>query len=230
MKIGVISDIHSNIYGLRSALKEINKLSADLILCAGDITGYYTFVNEVFEVLTEYNIKFIKGDHDNYLFREDLSNFKPLLKNSIEYTRTKINREFMNELKLAKDSYITEIDDVKIAMYHGSPWNHLEEYIYPNYEDFQKFETLDSQVIILGHTHYPMIKKVGKVMILNPGSCGQPRDGDRRASLALLETQTGTVELRRVEYDVEAVCKAIVKSGLDQALIKILQNKGETSD
>jgi len=94
MKVGIISDVHSNIYGLNSVITELR--DSDIILCAGDITGYYAFVNEVFEVLDRYDIQFIRGNHDEYLFQKDTSAYGPIKKRSVEYTGEVISSPFLS--------------------------------------------------------------------------------------------------------------------------------------
>jgi len=221
MKIGMISDIHSNIYGLKSVLEKLTGI--DLILCAGDITGYYPFVNEVFEELDKPNMVFIKGNHDAHLCGDMIRNLSPIEVKSFEYTKNHITDMNLDKLRNAPLQQELNIDGLKIVMFHGSPWDKLEEYIYPDYPYFERFNTMDADVVILGHTHYPMIKQVGEKLIINPGSCGQPRDYDPRASLAILNTSTKEAKIERVEYDIERVCEAVKKLGFDSKLSAILK-------
>ena len=221
MKIGIISDIHSNVYGLKSVLKRLKGM--DLILCAGDITGYYPFVNEVFEGLERYKVIFIKGNHDAHLCGVKLKDSRPIELKSFEYTKNHISNINLDKLRNAPVQQELSLDRLKVTMFHGSPWDKLEEYIYPDYADFERFEEIDADVIILGHTHYPMIKKIGEKLVINPGSCGQPRDYDPRASLAILDTSTKEVRIERVHYDIEKVCQVITKLGFDNKLSEILK-------
>lgn len=221
MKIGVISDIHANIYGLRSVLPKLK--GTELILCAGDITGYYPFVNEVFDELEKYNVIFVKGNHDAYLCGDLVKDSRPIEPKSIAYTREHITDINLYKLKNMPIEQDLEFNSVRIAMFHGSPWDKLEEYIYPDFPDFDRFQEVDADVIILGHTHYPMIKQIGERLVINPGSCGQPRDYNPKASLAVLDTLTRKVRIERVPYDVEKVCEAVRKLGFDSKLIDILK-------
>jgi len=82
--------------------------------------------------------------------------------------------------------------------------------------------------VVLGHTHIPMVRRVGDVLLVNPGSCGQPRDYNPLAAYAVLDTETRTAEIHRVNYDVDTVCKRIMAEGLDRKLIDILKRtRGE---
>jgi len=221
VKIGIISDIHSNVYALESVLKRLK--GVDLILCAGDITGYYPFVNEVFESLESHNVVFIKGNHDAHLCGVKLKDPRPIDSQSFEYTKNQISNINLDKLRNAPVQQELSLDELKVIMFHGSPWDNLEEYIYPDYRDFDKFKEIGADVIILGHTHYPMIKKIEKKLVINPGSCGQPRDYDPRASSVIMDTSTKEVRIERVQYDIDRVCQAVKKLGFDNKLSEILK-------
>lgn len=199
MRIGLISDIHANPYGLEAVIERL--LSCEVILCAGDITGYYASVNEVFDILAEHNILFILGNHDEYLLRESIEGLPPLLKKSVEYTREEISEDNLERLRKAPLHYSGLFDGMKIKMYHGSPWDLMEEYVYPDYAHFERFEEINADLIILGHTHIPFMR--GNVV--NPGSCGQPRGNDSRAAYGILQTETGELTLGRIKYDLRKI-------------------------
>lgn len=223
MIIGIISDIHSNIYGLKAVLNRLHDV--DNILCAGDIIGYYTFVNETIDSIRKNNIKFILGNQDIYLLKNS-SPKKSIIVKAINYTSNHItpqNLEFLSKSKSHK-KYI--FDNKKIALYHGSPWG--MEYIYPDYKEFSNFRSIDADVIIIGHTHHPFIHKVGKKLIINPGSCGQPRDYNM-ASYAIYDTKTGKAMIYRVRYDIGRVAEAAKKVGFPQETIDILYREKKWS-
>jgi putative phosphoesterase len=217
MKIGIISDIHSNIYGLRAVLTEMD---ADKIICAGDITGYYTFVNEVFEELDKNRVEYIRGNWDNFLSETCQKNL--IRDRSVRYTLDTIMPKHLEALKKASGKLNLELGGLTIKVHHASPCG-AGERIYPDYEGFEKFDELGADVVVLGHTHYPIIKDTGRTLIINPGSCGQPRDYDSRASYAVLDTDTRTAEIKRVKYDYEKVIEEIRKKNMDQTLIDVLK-------
>lgn len=214
----MISDIHANVYGLRAVLHKLK--NADIILCAGDVTGYYTFVNETFDLLAKYKVQFIRGNHDDFLFQKEFPD-NPIYQQSINFTRANILPENLQRLKKIPDTKNLALGGMRLKMYHGSPWG--MKYIYPDFADFDHFKSISADVIILGHTHFPMIKKVGKKIIVNPGSCGQPRDNNPRASFALLDTETGKIVIKRVAYNLSPVIGAVKKYQLSQELIDILE-------
>lgn len=218
MKIGIISDIHSNIYGLQAVLAEMTDVAE--IICAGDVTGYYTFPNEVIELLVEKKVHFIKGNFDQFII--DGTATDSLIQESIDFTRSVITPTNLEILRNAPTQLDLIFGAKRIKVFHSSPWR-TDEYINSDFADFDKFDSIDSDLIVLGHTHRPMIKEVGNKKIINPGSCGQPRDFDLRASFAIYETETGAVEIFRVEYDYTKVINEIKKNHLSPRLIEILQ-------
>lgn len=223
MKIGIISDIHSNIYGLRAVLKELKK--TDFIICAGDIVGYYTFVNEVFEEIKKNNIQTILGNHDGYLLGMIPESQNPITRLPLDFTKKNILPENIAYLEKIKNAKIElDIDGLKIKMYHGSPWQEFEDYVYPD-SDFAKFENIGADLVILGHTHWPVIKKIGRTLVVNPGSCGQPRDYDSRSSYGIFDTRTKEATIERVPYEIDEVCKAAEDQGFDKKLCQILKRK-----
>ena len=195
MKFGIISDIHANPYGLDAVIQRLH--SCDIILCAGDITGYNTSVNEVFDILEEHNVIFIRGNHDEWLLHARIGAFPSILGRSIEYTRNKISEDNLTKLRSAPESYEGQFDGLTIKMYHGSPWDPLRQYIDPDYIFFESFIGIDADLIILGHTHIPFIRE----NVVNPGSCGISRDNDPRASYGFFDTSTNEITLGRVKYD-----------------------------
>jgi putative phosphoesterase len=198
VKIGIISDIHSNAYALNSVMQELTGM--DLIFCAGDITGYYPFVNEVFYIIDRNPVIIIQGNHDAYLCGDKIKNLSRIDNISLDYTKTIITPYNLVSLKMASKRMEISVDGLKFLIVHGSPWDELEEYVYPDYPFFEKFYSVAADVVILGHTHYPMIKEIGDKLIINPGSCGQPRDYDPRASFAIFDTSTRKATINRVHF------------------------------
>ncbi len=113
--------------------------------------------------------------------------------------------------------------DIRMVVCHGSPSDHLWEYVRPMealYRAKGFFETTGADLLILGHTHIPFIHRFGGRVILNPGSVGQPRDGDPRASYMLVDIDDGSIEVthRRVEYDIDEVASRIIRLGIPELL------------
>jgi|SRR3989344_1302624 len=219
MKIAIISDIHGNIDGLNAVLKDVGNV--DMILCAGDLTGYYPFINEVIDKVKKNNIITIKGNHDKYLVDsrapEDASD---KVKQSVDYIKKIISSENLEYLKSLPDCFDNKIDNKRVLMYHASPWDIFEERIYPDYNHFEKFDKINVDVLILGHTHYPMVKQIDSLTLINPGSCVQPRDYNL-LSYVMWDTEDNTFENRRLEWDIDEFIHKSLEKGVDLKLFKV---------
>ena len=213
MEVAVIADVHTNVPALEAVLGEVGHLP---IYCAGDVVGYNPFPNEVIALLRERRAVSVLGNHDQAVISGDTSWFNPVAAAAIEWTARELAQDSLGYLRSLPRSY-----EDGIYMVHGSPKNPLEEYVYgdaPDYQLLEMFNHTRRDVIVLGHTHVPFLRRLGERLVFNPGSVGQPRDGDPRASYAVLETEERRAEVRRVEYEIDAVAKAILERGLPQPL------------
>ena len=221
MKVAIISDIHGNIYGLRTIISDLPKV--EKIICAGDITGYYPFINEVIDELRRNNVLAVKGNHDQYLIDDKApEGARGEIKNSVKKMKQLISKKNLNYIKSLPDFLSFTIDDKKVLVVHASPWDHLEERIYPDYQNFDRFKKIDADVVILGHTHYPYVKKIGKLTVVNPGSCGQPRD-DNRLSYTIWDTNTNSFENKRLPWDIEGFTKKAKLIGTEDSLFEVFK-------
>ncbi len=209
MKVAVLADIHANLPALEKVLEEIEGMPK---FCCGDLVGYNPFPNEVIDLVKKENIVSILGNHDHAVLTEDTSWFNRIAASAIEWTVKELTAENLEFLKTLAQSH-----DNEFYMIHGSPKNPLEEYIPPEAPEYvfrDLFNYTKSDIIILGHTHVPFVKRIDEKLIFNPGSVGQPRDFDSRASYAILDTETKELEIKRVDYDIERTAERIVKEGL----------------
>src|SRR5918992_4109929 len=188
MKIGIVSDIHASPRALRRTLEDMP--SVDQVWCAGDVISDYRFCAETVDILQRAQVQCIQGNHETGFFGG----------RNPDYLR-KCQREFAPELldflASAPSSLEFEAAGGKVLMVHASPWEPYDEYIYPHSPLLARFGQLPYDFVIFGHTHVPMIHQVGGVTVINPGSCSQPRDQDRRGSYAVLDLEQRSVELRR---------------------------------
>ncbi|RLF54471.1 MAG: metallophosphoesterase, partial [Thermoplasmata archaeon] len=116
-------------------------------------------------------------------------------------------------------------DDLKIYVTHGSPRDEIFEYIFPDVEDsllIDLSEIARADIVVMGHTHVPMERRVKNKIFLNPGSVGQPRDGDPRASFMIFDTGKREVIFRRVSYDIDSASRAILENDLPRFLAQRL--------
>lgn len=220
MKIGIISDIHGNIFGLKAIVAELE--DCDRIICCGDITGYYMYANEVFDLLQSRNVLAIIGNHDQYLLTDGYRDKGVQIRLPLEYTRDTIEPEHMDRLRSFPERREFSIENKRVLLTHGSPWNNLEEYVYPDYAEFDRFASLEYDIVLLGHTHYPMLRNCGGVIVVNPGSCGQPRDYNPDVSGCIWDTESNIFTHFRKSYDKSELLTRISELGFPESLAGIL--------
>lgn len=221
MRVAIIADIHGNSIGLAAVLADLDQQGIGHILVAGDLVGYYPYVNEVFELLRERNVICILGNHDCYLLGRLPVSKERWRAYNLGYVDRVIREDNRAWLAGLPTERRIELGGLRWYLCHGSPWA-VEEYIYPDYKAFDRFANVEAEVVVMGHTHIPLIRRAGHVLLVNPGSCGQPRDYNPLAAYSLVDTETGGTEIRRVAYDVDTVCRRVETEGFDQELIEIL--------
>jgi putative phosphoesterase len=191
LKLGLLSDIHCHLDALERTLALLE--DCDDVLCAGDIVYQYRFSNEVLELLRFRGVHSILGNHDKIVLH---SPNHPLRQSaSVGPSYLKYLGSLPNDLSL-------KFGDVQVRMFHGSPWDDREgrvtPYIYPqDTQQLRRLAEVSADVIVLGHTHVPFVHLLDRTLIVNPGSCSEPRDGTNTPSCAVLDTQSLEVEFRR---------------------------------
>ncbi|MBI4595494.1 MAG: metallophosphoesterase family protein [Candidatus Tectomicrobia bacterium] len=183
MKIGIIADIHSNLPCLRAVLESIPPV--ELLLCAGDMIDRYYAPDEVFDLLEQYHVQSIQGNHEDGIFA-----YYHVQKNGAPTQRV------LKCIVSAPEKLEIQLNGKRLLMVHGSPWNYRKEYLYPESDKLPLLAALGFDFVILGHTHVPMVKNLSGVTIINPGSCGQPMLSDPRPSYALLDSETGEASIQ----------------------------------
>ncbi|MHA2226834.1 MAG: metallophosphoesterase family protein [Candidatus Hodarchaeales archaeon] len=244
--LAVISDIHSNIVALDAVLRDIQVQFPEVtkILCPGDVVGYGPNPIEVIDrIISDKRISVVtKGNHDNAVgigwrdisnYVTYLVNFKVYAQATIKWTLKELSTEYKDFLYQLPSSRTLTIEGLnqRIAVIHGSPSYPLDEYIHPNTQAqkdlFPLMEMFGLDVLCLGHTHKPFIDKEFKengqeMLMVNPGSVGQPRDNDPRASYAIITIDDFSAEIVKVDYDIDDVYQRILKSGLPSIIGKRL--------
>jgi putative phosphoesterase len=226
-RVAVITDIHANLPALEAALEAIEDLGVDSVWCGGDLVGYGPHPNEVCALIEQRAIPTIYGNYD-YAIARDLEDCgcayrdphdRELGQRSVEWTLAHADRaskDFMRELPF--DLRFT-MGERRVRLVHGSP-RKVNEYLFEE-KPARTFERIaagaDCDVLVFGHTHQPWIHEYGGVLFVNCGAVGKPKDGDPRASFALLELD-GAGEVRasieRVPYDADAVAREVGAAGL----------------
>ncbi len=240
MPILVISDIHANITALDTILGEAGDY--DSVWCLGDLVGYGPDPNEcILRVQDLPGLLCVIGNHDAAaLDLIDNMNFNPEARAALEWTKKMLTE---NSIKFLRElPEIVKGDDVTLA--HGSPRQPVWEYLMDASTATINFNHFSTPFCFVGHTHLPVIFQLNpedphskitipvpntKItlqtrMIINPGSVGQPRDNDPRASYALYDPEENLWDYRRVEYDIPSVQSRMVKAGLPTRHIIRLEN------
>ena len=236
MRVAVIADIHSNLEALKAVLADLKDVQE--IWCLGDVVGYGPNPNECCEVIKEKANYCVLGNHDaGVLGKTDLSWFNIFAVEAIKITRRILDKKSRNFLEKLPE--IKKLDESILV--HGSVKNPITEYIFETHQAEVSFANFSRRFCFVGHTHYPVVfikeNGVAEIVphfqkkikfkedcryIINPGSVGQPRDGDWRASFGIFDDQNLTFEWRRVEYPVEKTQEKMRKLGLPQFLIQRL--------
>ena len=213
MKLAVLSDIHCNVFALRAVLKHVLRIKPDLILITGDVFGYYPWAIETWNTVKDFNILAVRGNHDQLVIETPRSDCL----SDIE----RIAAENFRQLRDAAPAALTWLQSlplqtalssagVTVQMAHGTPLDPLHGRFFPDSVDCPEWSPGPGTVQLLGHTHWPLLR-IPQGMILNPGSVGQPRDGDLRASWATLNLPDQSVQFHRTEYDRETALRELQK-------------------
>jgi putative phosphoesterase len=217
VRYAIMSDVHANIHALERVMEDVDSQGADVIICAGDLVGYYPFPNEVVGEMRKRNAICIAGNHDRACVNLDTFNMNPLAANAIFWTVKHISDASMNYLSKLRPRATLNLGGTAAAMFHGSPSND-DEYVFEEDANADLIQLARAQIVISGHTHVPYVKRIPEGVLVNPGSVGQPRDGDPRASYLIYEERERDFVLRRIEYPVEEAAKAVASAGLPDYL------------
>ena len=222
MRIGIVSDIHGNIQALEAVVADMSDV--DAVICLGDVVGYGGNPIECIDFVRDLGWPTLVGNHDRACTDvEVLQWFNEDAARAIEWTVGHIGRNRIEWL-----GSLPEEDEVgdEVVLVHGSPRDHIYEYILDAATAEANLALLDgSKICFHGHTHVPGIfrKDDGRLIheydlgtfrlegpeLVNPGSVGQPRDGEPDASYAIWDRLKQTFEFRRVPYDREGAKTAI---------------------
>lgn len=222
MKVAVLADIHANLPSLKAVFSRMEALDFDKIILAGDLVGYGPHPNEVIGEVLARNIISIRGNHDDAALSGDSSGMNPYASAAAQWTSFRMlesSKTFLEELPARR---VLEIGGRKICLCHGSPEDPLE-YVFDRERAKDLIAKSTYDVIVVGHTHVPMVEYMDDRLFLNPGAVGQPRDSDPKASFAELDLDTLRARVIRVEYDVKATQEKMVDLGLPTYLAKRLE-------
>ncbi len=224
MRVAFLSDIHANLAALEAVLADIAGAGVDARYVLGDLVGYAPWPNEVLERLQAEAIPTLMGNYDEgtgfdmpecgCAYTDPVET--RLGDESFGWTKAHTSEANKAWLRSLPREIRFDADGRRYLLVHGSP-RRINEYMYPDKPD-ETFDRIarsaNADVIVCGHTHRAYDRTIAGVRWINDGSAGKPKDGDPRACWALLDTASGELELRRVEYDVERAARAILASSL----------------
>lgn len=190
MRCGIVADVHCDARLLEIAAREMVDAGADEIFLAGDAHYEYRFSNEVTELIRSYGMRYIAGNHELALLGPS-----GLRARQASHVR-KSNLDFVAAAPTAID---TVVDGRRLLMVHGCPWPPYDRYLSPHDRDFRQCGELGADILIMGHTHIPLSLRVGRTLVVNPGSLGFSLDpgGFDLISYAMLDTASDEVMLVR---------------------------------
>jgi diadenosine tetraphosphatase ApaH/serine/threonine PP2A family protein phosphatase len=238
MRAAVITDIHSNQPALEAVLAAIDEVGADQIWCLGDVVGYGASPDRCTEIVRERCEVCLVGNHDlAVLGALDVSAFSAAAAEAVTWTQEEADESTIDFLRRLQPSGESE----RVALFHASPRDPVWEYVLSIEQASDCLQIQPQRISLIGHSHValyftgPDEGAVGDVRgvqamdaagldlsegrwLVNPGSVGQPRDGDPRAAWLELDTEAWTARYHRVEYEIDLAARAIVEAGLPKQL------------
>ena len=225
MRIAFLSDIHSNIHAFERVLEELEKEDVDKIYCCGDIVGYNAFPSDCIRLVRKNIDESVMGNHDYATVTGDTGGFNEYGVAGVSYSRRVSSGDDIDFLKSLKTHIYLDVDGLRIYITHGSPRDEIFEYIFPDTKEeilLQLSDIAKADILVFGHTHIPMERKVKDKIFLNPGSVGQPRDGNPKASFLIFDTMSREAKFERIDYNIDDAAKAIIDNGLPRFLAQRL--------
>ena len=232
MRVAVISDIHGNLHALEAVLRALDRDAPDELWCLGDLVGYGPRPNDCCALVCERAAFSLIGNHDlAVLGRLDLGDFSSAAAESAEWTASVLSDGSRRYLESLEPSGERE----EVGLYHGSPRDRVWEYVLSREAALASLRAASQWLVLVGHSHVPLAFAHGddtldlapggteveleeNRWLLNPGSVGQPRDGDFRAAYLLLELEVRRALFRRVPYPVARTQQEIRERRLPEAL------------
>ena len=218
MNVGVVSDIHGNLVALEAVLEDMPEV--DRLVCAGDVVGYNPWHadcvaavrgNDVdglsdaaAAMLPDDGVPTVMGNHDRAVAFDDARGFNGMAAAAVDHARETCSADQLEWLGDLPEQRV--VCDGRLKLVHGHPED-PDRYTYP--EEYEPGMLGEEDVLVTGHTHVQGHEIFDEGIVMNPGSVGQPRDGDPRAAYTVLDFDSQEIEAHRVEYDIDAVVDAV---------------------
>ena len=236
MRYFVLSDIHSNIEALTAVVGKAKEIGFDRALCCGDLVGYGPNPAEVMDVLDEIKTTSIRGNHDRVISGlDEPTHFNVAARQAVEWTREHLGEPYRRRLAALTIGPLPITE--KAQLVHGSARDE-DEYVVTQPDVVVNLALSSPAITFFGHTHEPgvftrtihwrpeyepdgsaRLRLPSDKVLVNPGSVGQPRDGDPRASFVIWDDQESTVEFHRVDYPIETTQARMRDAKLPEFLV-----------
>ncbi len=189
VRLGIVSDIHSNAAGLQRALDLMGEI--DELLCLGDCIFEYRFSNEVVALLRERGAMVIQGNHEEVFFSAAGVRARE---------REGLDAGLLEYLAAQPHRRLLQFGNKRVLMVHSTPWEPRGEYVFPHNPRLERFAEAEADFVLYGHTHAQVVRPVGRVLVINPGSAGDARDHGNGRQLSCAVLDTATDEVRVIDY------------------------------
>jgi predicted phosphodiesterase len=236
MKYAIIADIHANLEAFQVVLEDIEKQKCTNVACLGDVVGYNANPKECLDTVRAMNIPCVKGNHDEFCSSDTpMEGFSPNAAEAGNWTRGKLSeddRKWLRELKFLR--LVSNFTIVHATLDAPQRWG----YVFDKLAAAASFTYQNTPVCFFGHTHVPVAfirdsvvrggtyskfrVEPGRKYFVNVGAVGQPRDGNPKAAYVIYDVDEGSIELRRLDYDIAAAQKKILAAGLPARLAERL--------
>jgi len=236
MRFAIIADIHGNLEALQVVLEDIKQQGCTHYACLGDVVGYCPNPKECLDIIRGMGMPCVKGNHDEYCSVDQATEgFNPAAAEAVIWTRNQLtedDKQWLRDLKYVR--MVTSFTIVHATLDGPQRWG----YVFDKLAAAASFTYQNTAMCFFGHTHVPvafmrdsMVRggtyskfktEPGKKYFINVGAVGQPRDGNPKASYVVYDVHEGTVEIRRLDYDIPAVQAKIRAAGLPERLAERL--------
>jgi predicted phosphodiesterase len=237
MRYAIIADIHGNLEAFQTVLDDIKTQNVQQIVCLGDVVGYNANPKECLDIIRAMNVPIVKGNHDEYCSSEDqLEGFNPHAAEAVIWTRNQLttdDRQWLRDLKYSR--MVANFTIVHATLDAPQRWG----YVFDKLAAAASFPYQNTQLCFFGHTHVPVAFmrdtavrggtyskfKIdpAKKYFINVGAVGQPRDNNPKAGYVVYDADAGTIELRRLDYDIATTQAKIRAAGLPERLAERLE-------
>lgn len=189
MKLGIVSDIHCNAAGLARALTLMGDV--DRLVCLGDSIYEYRFSNEVVRSLRERDAAVIHGNHEECFFGPQGARAR---------AREGIDPALADWLAAQPYRRELHLEGKRVLLVHSTPWEPYGTYVYPGSSLLERFGEAEADIVLYGHTHQQVVRRVGRVLVVNPGSAGDARDHRNGGQLSCAVLDLASEEVRVLDF------------------------------